>query len=374
MAHYVFLAYGIKPDTLQDDSIPLRRNGFLSTVHTTNLPASRRRGERRNDRRFPPFDGLSHPIGDMTITRVYISVVMPAYNEGAGIGRILRNLLEDPAFGPDIEVIVAANGCTDDTVDIARSYGVRVIDIPTPSKTAALNAADEVTQGDVLIYQDADIPVTAALLRQLAAAVGAPGIEAAVPGREIDTSGCSWPVRAFYAINGRLPVFRRRLFGRGVIAVSRAARSRFDRFPEITADDMFLDAIVAAPEKAEIESTVRVGAPRTTPDLVRRVARARDGNAEFWRYVDAGAEGNALALDPVAGPNQWAWLGTVVRRKPALLPAALCYAGVVVLAEARRRSPGWDVTSGWGRGTPASAARMPRQRQPADDTAPVRGE
>ncbi|MEU4695272.1 glycosyltransferase [Actinoplanes sp. NPDC023714] len=293
---------------------------------------------------------------------------MPAYNEAAGIGRILSDLLGDPDFGSDIEVIVAANGCTDDTADVARSYGVRVIDIATPSKTAAFNAADAIATGDVLIYQDADIPVTAALLRQLAAAVAEPGIEAAVPGREIDASGSAWPVRAFYAINGRLPVFSRRLFGRGVIALSREARSRFDRFPEITADDMFLDAIVAASEKAEVATPVRVGAPKTSSDLVRRVARARDGNAEFWRYVDAGAEGHVLALDPVAGPNQWAWLGSVVRRKPALLPSAVCYAGIVALAEAKRRSPGWDVKSGWGR----PAAPIPRQRSGAHDETKVR--
>lgn len=287
---------------------------------------------------------------------------MPAYNEAAGIGAILGNLINDPEFGSDIEVVVVANGCTDDTAGVARSFGVQVLEIRTPSKTAALNAAGEVARGDVLIYVDADVPVGAGLLRQLATALEAPGIEAAVPRPRIDTSGSAWPVRAYYAVNARLPVFRRRLFGRGVIAVSSRARARFDRFPDITADDMFLDAVVAADEKTEIDAVIPVRAPRSSGDLVRRLARARDGNAEFWRYVDAGAEGHTLALDPVAGPSRSAWLRSVVLRTPRLVPAALCYVVITALAEARRRSPGWDVTSGWGRPATLTAGRIPRPR------------
>ena len=292
------------------------------------------------------------------------SVIMPAFNEEAGIGGALRVLTEIPEFGSEMEIVVAANGCSDRTAEVARSFGVRVVEIATPSKTAALNAADEVATGDVRIYLDADVPATAELLRALAAAVGRPGIEAAVPRPVVDTSASTWPVRAFYAINSRLPVFRGRLFGRGIIAVSTAARYRFARFPEITADDMVLDAVVAAAEKAEIDLPVRVVAPRTAGDLIRRVARARDGNAEFWRFVESAPDGFPALPDPVAGPSTTSWMRNVVLRAPWLIPAAVVYVAVVLLAERKRRSPSWDVRSGWGR--PAEPVRIPAQRRPSE--------
>jgi glycosyltransferase involved in cell wall biosynthesis len=297
----------------------------------------------------PPYVRLSSTVWGDSIGRVWTSVIMPAFNEEAGIGAVLAALTRSPEFGPDLQILVAANGCTDGTAEIARSYGVQVVEIPTPSKPAALNAADRVATGDARIYLDADMPVTAGLLRQLAAAVGRPGVEGAVPRLAVDATGSSWPVRAYYAVNARLPVFRRRLFGRGVIALSAEARSRFDRFPEITADDMFLDAVVGADEKVEIDAVLPVRAPRRTRELVRRLARAREGNAEFWRFVRSAPPGYLLPADPVPGPNTWSWLGDVVLRRPRLLPAAGCYLAIVLLAEATRRSPGWNVRSGWGR-------------------------
>lgn len=296
-----------------------------------------------------------------------ISVIVPAFNEEAGIGTLLHALTGSIDLGCDLEIVVAANGCTDRTAQVARAHGARVVETTTASKAAALNAGDSLATGEVRVYLDADVPADARLLRRLAEALARPGIEAAVPRPVVDTSASSWPVRAYYRINARLPVFRGRLFGRGVIAVSTRARSRFPRFPDITADDMFLDAVVASGEKAEIDDTVTVVAPRTLDDLIRRVARARDGNAEFWRFIEAAPEGYPMALDPVAGPSLTSWLRNVVLRAPALLPSAVVYVTVVLLAERRRRSPSWDVRSGWGR-TPV---RIPAQRSSSPRTAPA---
>lgn len=291
-----------------------------------------------------------------------ISIVMPAFNEEPGIGRVLRGLIESPDFGPDLEIVVAANGCTDATAEVARSFGVRVVEVAAASKPAALNAADEVATGSVRIYVDADVELSASVVHQLAAALQAPGVLAAVPRPQVDTGGSSWPVRAYYAVNARLPVFRHALFGRGVIALSAPARRRFDRFPELTADDMFLDAVVGRHERVEIDAVVRVSAPRRTGDLIRRVARARDGNAEFRRFVRAAPAMPSRGT----GPDRSSWLRDVVLPTPSLWPAALCYVTVILLAELRRRSPGWDVRSGWGRLGPAGAARVPRPRRPDD--------
>ncbi len=289
-------------------------------------------------------------------------MIVPAFNEAAGIGNLLTVLTQLPEFGSRMEVIVAPNGCSDRTAEVSRSYGVRVVEVHAASKTAALNAADAVATGDVRIYMDADVPVDGELIRKLAAAIAQPGVEAAVPHPRIDTSASSWLVQAYYAINSRLPVFRGRLFGRGIIAVSAHARSRFVNFPEITADDMVLDAIMGADEKVEIDSHVRVVAPVTSADLIRRVARARDGNAEFWRFAESAPQGFPRFNDPVAGPKVTSWLRSVVLRAPWLLPAAVAYVAVVLLAERKRRSASWDVRSGWGRpadSTQSAAAAVP---------------
>lgn len=289
---------------------------------------------------------------------VQITVIMPAFNEEEGIGAALRAMTESPHFGPDIDIIVAANGCSDRTAEVARACGVRVLEIATPSKIAALNAADAIADGDVRIYLDADIAAPVELLRALAAAIAEPGVAAAAPRPVIDASGSTWPVRAYYAINSRLPVFSGRLFGRGLIALSAEARARFTNFPDIIADDMFLDAVVRSTEKRDVDLPVRVVAPRRTGELVRRVARSRAGNAEFWHFVRTDPRGADLALDPVPGSSPWSWLRRVVATTPRLVPAAFCYVAITVAAEFMRRSPGWNVRSGWGR--PGGAGANPR--------------
>lgn len=276
-----------------------------------------------------------------------ISVVIPAYNEAEAIGATLESLVGGSVSGSDLEVIVAANGCRDATADIARSHGVEVLEIAEASKTAALNAADASTSTFPRVYLDADAMASPALIRALGEAVSEPGAAGATARRDLDLAGCDWQVRAFYRISAELPAFENRLFGRGVIAVSEEARKRFDRFPEIIADDMLLDAVVAADEKREVPLAIRVQAPRRTADLVRRVARAREGNEEFAAWM--AAEGEALGLDrDVAEPQRTSWLRDVVGRHPRLAPDAAVYLSIVARAERLRRSKRYSARSGWG--------------------------
>src|ERR687891_96542 len=71
------------------------------------------------------------------------SVIIPAYDESARIGRCLDALFS--GVGPGrLDVIVVCNGCRDDTAARARATGhpVRVIELPVASKAAALRAGD----------------------------------------------------------------------------------------------------------------------------------------------------------------------------------------------------------------------------------------
>lgn len=270
------------------------------------------------------------------------SVVIAAHNEENVIGQSLDALLDQTTR---FVVVVSANGCTDRTVAVATRPGVTVIDRPEPGKAAALNAGDEAAIGFPRIYLDADILVppggVAALLERF---TQSPDPLAVVPRRRLETEGRPWPVRAYLAINERLPAFQDGLFGRGMIALSEQGRARFDAFPPMIADDLFLDSLFADSEKAEVSAVeVVVEAPFTTQDLVRRLVRVRRGNAEMREAAASG-----LIDVQVRQADRWAWLRDVALPNPRLLPACVPYVWITVIAALRARRHERAVGT-WGR-------------------------
>ncbi|MBO3743313.1 glycosyltransferase [Actinoplanes flavus] len=270
------------------------------------------------------------------------SVVIAAHNEAAVIGRCLDALLSDARPG-EFDITVVANGCTDDTVAVARGRpGVRVIDLATAGKSPALNAGDEAAVGFPRVYLDADVVLTTAAVRSLAAALET--APAATVGRALDVAGRPLPVRAYYAIHGRLPVLRDGLFGRGVVALSEKGRARFGRFPDLVADDLFLDSQFTRQEKAHVTAyTSTVATPRRTGDLIRRLVRVRGGNAAMRAAADRGE-----ITVPVRSADRSSWLRDVVLPRPWLAPAALCYVTITVLAAVAAKRAG-DGGAAWGR-------------------------
>jgi glycosyltransferase involved in cell wall biosynthesis len=271
------------------------------------------------------------------------SVIIAAHNEAAVIGRCLDSLLAGADPG-EFEVVVAANGCTDPTARVATARpGVLVLDLPDAGKARALNAGDAIASGYPRIYLDADIIIDADGIRALRDALTAtPRVLAATARRELDLRGSALLVRAYYAINSRLPAYRNALFGRGVIALSAEGRGRFGDFPDVVADDLFLDSLFAEAEKREAASvTTVIAAPRRTAELVRRLTRVRRGNASL-RAVAPATDGST----GVPAVARTSWLRDVALRHPSLMPAAACYAAITILAAVRARSeaqPG----SGW---------------------------
>jgi glycosyltransferase involved in cell wall biosynthesis len=269
-----------------------------------------------------------------------IGVVIAAHNEAAVLGRCLDSLLADATPG-EVDVTVVANGCTDSTARVAADRGVRVVELAEPGKPGALNAGDAVAVGFPRVYLDADIVLSTAGLRALAAATGGSCL-AATARRELDLTGRPLLVRAYFAIHRWLPAFRTGLFGRGVIVVSEAGRARFERFPDLVADDLFLDSLFGVDEKHEVsEVPAVVATPRRTRDLVRRLARVRGGNAEMRSAAARGQLGAA-----VRPANRFAWLKDVAVRRPWLVPAAVCYVVITLYAALLART-GRD--RGWAR-------------------------
>jgi hypothetical protein len=209
------------------------------------------------------------------------SVVVPAHNEAAVIGRLLSGLVTDKAStksddADGFEVVVVANGCTDQTTEVAERYpDVRVISTPVPNKHRALRLGDENASSFPRLYVDADVELSAADVRALAEALEAPGVHAAAPARHTPLDGCPWTVRWYYQIWEQLPVVREGLFGRGVIALTAEGHSRIVGLPELMGDDLAASLSFTAQERRVVETArVTVHPPRTLGDLLKRRTRS----------------------------------------------------------------------------------------------------
>ncbi|MDQ3485260.1 MAG: glycosyltransferase, partial [Actinomycetota bacterium] len=74
------------------------------------------------------------------------SIAISAHDESGVIGRCLRSLLRHGAID-DVEVVVVANGCRDDTAERARDFadripGLTVVELGPAGKIGALNVGD----------------------------------------------------------------------------------------------------------------------------------------------------------------------------------------------------------------------------------------
>ena len=86
-----------------------------------------------------------------------VSLIVPAHDEELVIERKVANAraLDYPA--ELIEVIVASDGSTDRTAELARSAGAdQVLELPRGGKVAALNAAAGRATGEILAFSDAN--------------------------------------------------------------------------------------------------------------------------------------------------------------------------------------------------------------------------
>jgi hypothetical protein len=212
------------------------------------------------------------------------SVVVPAHDEAAVIGRCLEALLSDAEPG-ELEVVVVCNGCRDATAERARAFGarVRVLETPRASKSEALNAGDAAASAFPRIYLDADVELATASARALAAALAGPEARVAAPRPEVRLEGASWPVRAFYAVWTRTPYYREGGIGAGAYALSAAGRRRFERFPDLISDDGFVRALFAREERCQVAAPSVVRPPRRLRGLVRAKTRSRLGVYELAR-------------------------------------------------------------------------------------------
>ena len=243
-----------------------------------------------------------------------MSVVIPAHDEATVIGRLLDALAGDPR-GHELELVVVANGCTDATARVAASYGasITVVEIEEASKIAALEAGDRAATVFPRAYVDADVVVDVVALLALADELERPGGPlVASPRLEVDTDGASWPVRQHYRIWEFTDYRRTGHIGSGVYALSAGGRRRFGRWPQVIADDRFVQQCFLPGERRTLdEHAFTVRSARTLPAHLRRSTRIARGNLELpgelqhATVASRGTRAASLVRRVAARPDLW---------------------------------------------------------------------
>jgi glycosyltransferase involved in cell wall biosynthesis len=257
-----------------------------------------------------------------------ISVIVPAHNEAAVIGRLLSGLLAEATPG-EFAVVVVANGCTDGTAAVAASFGpdVTVVETPEPSKHRAMRLGDAHTDAFPRLYVDADVELRTRDARALAVALDDMNVLAVAPVRETPLAGRPWAVRWYYDVWERLPVVTEGLFGRGVVGVSRLGHTRLAELPELMGDDLAASLSFAPHERRVVaDARVVVHPPRSYSDLIRRRVRSTTVIAQV-------AGGTTLAGARTTRADLW----RLLRDNPATAPHVMWFLSVTVVARVRAR-------------------------------------
>jgi glycosyltransferase involved in cell wall biosynthesis len=209
------------------------------------------------------------------------SIVIPAHNEAEVIGRCLDALFTGVEPG-ELEVIVVCNGCVDETAALARSSGhpVSVIELKTASKATALREGDTAARTFPRLYLDADVVLSGSSARKVAERLNA-GAVAARPPVVYSSGQSSAPVRRYFRARSKMPSLLGALWGAGVYGLSASGRARFGAFPDVTADDLWVNLLFEDDEVEIVDcEPVVVTVPRRTRDLMCVLRRTYKGKAE----------------------------------------------------------------------------------------------
>jgi len=262
-----------------------------------------------------------------------ISIIIPAHNEEAVIGRCLSYMTRGTQPG-EKEIIVVCNGCTDATAEIAESFSsyVTVLEIAVASKAAALNAGDAKARGFPRFYVDADVVLDANCILEVAEVLDQGLALASAPKVVFDYSDRKWLIRAYYKIWEQLPYLNNNMIGTGVYALSEEGRMRFPEFPSIIADDEFVRLLFLPQERISVLTcSFTVFVPTRLSGLIKIMTRSRLGRLQLYsvypNLTERSKDHHQKAI----------WI--LLIRQPNLWPKAVVYITIALITRflARRR-------------------------------------
>jgi hypothetical protein len=212
----------------------------------------------------------------------WLSFVIPVLNDEAGLRRCLASVRES-VQGAAVEIIVADNGSTDGSADVARQAGARVLSVPGRRVGEVRNLAASGARGDLLAFVDADHEiaagwVTAAVDAMKDASTVAAGAYCHAP------AGGPWVQQMYDRLRTRAPGSRPvDWLGSGNLVVRRTAFEAvggFDTSLETCEDvDLCQRLLARGGRILAVDAMVNVhhGDPRTLKALFR---------GELWRGRD----------------------------------------------------------------------------------------
>jgi len=211
------------------------------------------------------------------------SVVIPAHNEENLIVKTLRGVVADGIDG--LEIVVVVNGSSDATAERARDFGhgVKVIETARPGKCNALNIGEEHLTRFPRVFLDADIELRPGTLRKIIDAAGREDLHIVAPTPSFDLTGASLAVRLYKRAERFNPYFGSGApNGSGCFVLTEQGRGRWAKFPEIVADDGFVQGHFMPSERKSIAGTTAiVQQPRDLKSLLAVMTRARRGGFEL---------------------------------------------------------------------------------------------
>ena len=220
------------------------------------------------------------------------SLIIPAHNEEAVIERCLRTALAQAPDPGVIEIIVAANGCTDRTVEIARKAAPSaiVLQIAKGSKTHAINVANGTAKAFPRIVLDADVECSFSSLSALAEALRQPAVMVVAPAIKIDLSHGNRFIKAYYRAWMKQPFAKAGKGGAGCYGLSKEALESIGEFPDIIGDDIWIHTRFPDDQKRCIRERTNgdavysvVRPPSTAWDQVKVEVRRISGNEQVKR-------------------------------------------------------------------------------------------
>ena len=266
-----------------------------------------------------------------------LGVVIPAHNEASVIQRCLKALLQSVGDTPAVKVVVAANGCSDNTVKLARSFedafsergwSLGVLDIPEPGKIGALNVAESCVSGLPRIYLDADVEVGPELVRQIAIALSSPAPVYA-SGKMVVMPPKSLLSRLYLHAWLKTGFMRGVAQGAGVYAVNLAGRMKWCDLPQVISDDTYVRTLFDPTERVEVLAKYHWPLPEGFGNLVKARARQDAGMRELYEKFPT-------QLTNESKPRNKVW--SVIVTNP---PAFFVYVCVRLAARLKRNTNGW---------------------------------
>jgi len=224
-----------------------------------------------------------------------LTVIIAAHNEENYIAACLQALTRQTISSGHLAVVVAANACSDRTVEIvetfrsgfkAKGWPLYVLDIPEAGKLNAFNNADQIIAGGTRLYLDADVLCDPELLEQIRAALDTPGPRYATGTLQV-TRARTWVTRRYADMWVRLPFVQSGTVGAGCFAVNSTGRARWGAFPDIISDDTFVRLHFSPEERHEVPAAYHWPMVEGFRNLVRVRRRQDAGVAEVRRCYPA---------------------------------------------------------------------------------------